>query len=140
MGACSVGKRGWKGMSSSCMGAWLAAACTSMAASGSVLREGLGQQRQAAAKAPESCGREEAIPKVRWWPWAEIPKDPSEAGASCPLWKTLPGLHRDAGGIEGRTVWLQAEPLRGRGVWVSGVPPRKDRSRRPSQNRTLHLV
>lgn len=96
--ACSVGKGGWKGTSRCpcccCVAAWLAAACMSMAGSGSVLREGLGQQGQggpypAGAKDPDCCGGRRSNSEGIMVVLGSDLKDSSEAGASCPLCKML---------------------------------------------------
>ena len=128
-----MGRGGWKGTSRCpcccCMAAWLPAACMSMAGTGSVLREGLGQQRQggacpAGAKDPESCGERRSNSQGKMVVLGSDLKDSSEAGAPVHSVRCCKSLQRDTGRrSRARTVWLQMKPLRGRGVWVSGVPP-----------------
>lgn len=81
---------------------------------------------------------EEAIPRVRWRPWAQIPRTPVRHGPPVHSVRHCRALRGDTGRISRvRTMWLQRQLWRDRGLWVREVPPQAGEDLEPS---SAHLI
>lgn len=84
-----------------------------------------------------AVGREEAAPRGRWWPWAQIPRTPVRREPPVHSVRCCQALKTDTGRTSrAKTAWLCVDPVRDRGLWVVRSLPRQDRTGAGAQRRS----